>query len=162
MYIGASLALVADLTPPHLLVPSTALFMFFVTIIAGNCPLLIPWALNGIIHKTYHTFTIEAAPIPPAFMSVISNDTLSTSRMHVFADTVEYFSRERSAHDLRVVMVVTICALYAISSVVYFAVMLFCPPKSAISSTSDESSERDNIDSALRDQKYTYERVHNN
>jgi hypothetical protein len=64
MYIGASLALVADLTPSALLVPSTALFMFFVTIIAGNCPLLIPLGLNNVMTKSYHTFIVSAANTP--------------------------------------------------------------------------------------------------
>ena len=124
MYIAASLALVADLTPPPLLVPSTALFMFFVTIIAGNCPLLVPVGLNLVMQKSYHTFYVEAAATPDVFAAAGGDgdgDGLS-------AAYVGYTSSERSGHDLQLVMTVLICSLYAVSSLIYSVVMLLCPP----------------------------------
>ena len=143
MYIAASLALVADLTPPHLLVPSTALFMFVVTIIAGNCPLLVPLALNGLMHKSYHTFTIDAAPAPVSSdSSVIGHFSSGSSDSGVGSANVQYFLTERSGHDLQEVMIVTICSLYAASAVIYFLVMLLCPP----APTSDEDDDEDSDD----------------
>lgn len=126
MYIGASLALVADMTPPHLLVPSTALFMFFVTIIAGNCPLLVPVGLNIVIDKSYHNFTIAAAAVAP---EVLSSPVIASGVSGgLSAAYVEYTASERSGHDLQQVMIVLISSLYAVSSLIYFVVMLFCPP----------------------------------
>ena len=40
-WIGTALASIRDLTPSHLTVTSTAIFMFFLTIIGGNMPLLV-------------------------------------------------------------------------------------------------------------------------
>lgn len=132
MYIGASLALVADLTPSVLLVPSTALFMFFVTIIAGNCPLLIPLGLNNVMTKSYHTFIVSAANTPEtSTMRDIGNFVSSY---------VEYTATERSGRDLQQVMTVIICVLYAVSSVIYFLVMLLCPRMPAAPVTDNVTS----------------------
>ena len=131
MYIAASLAVVADLTPPALLVPSTALFMFFVTIIAGNCPLLVPVALNVVMHKSYHTFTVDAAPVAAESATTASSEQSAWGGDGFLASSVQYSSSERSGRDLQQVMIVLICALYVASSLIYFLVMLLCPPTPA-------------------------------
>lgn len=130
MYLAASLALLADLTPSHLLVPSAALFMFFVTIIAGNCPLLVPLTLNVFIDKTYHTFSIMAAPGEGEP-----------------GEVVQYLATERSGEDLQWVMIATICALYVVSSFIYFIVMCMSPPSPpSRCGDSDCDSDSDNGD----------------
>ena len=44
MYMGQALATITDhsLTPSHHVTPAVALFMFVITIIGGNMPLIVP------------------------------------------------------------------------------------------------------------------------
>eukprot|EP00602_Paraphysomonas_sp_CaronLab_P006014 CAMPEP_0185017394 /NCGR_PEP_ID=MMETSP1103-20130426/357_1 /TAXON_ID=36769 /ORGANISM="Paraphysomonas bandaiensis, Strain Caron Lab Isolate" /LENGTH=360 /DNA_ID=CAMNT_0027546793 /DNA_START=538 /DNA_END=1617 /DNA_ORIENTATION=+ len=110
MYIGASLALVADLTPVDLVVPSVALFMFIVTIIGGNATLLVPLTTSYLIPHTYHNFQFTAAP------PVGSIDTSSGHSTYSYSYSVD----RRSGYDLQEALLYIQCALYFLSAVVYY------------------------------------------
>jgi hypothetical protein len=104
MYIGASLALLSDVTPPDLIVPSVALFMFIITLIGGNCPLLVPLVLS-LRPTTHHTFTFQAAPPVGSPLSQPS---------------VLYEVTRRSGGDLQVALVILFTVLYLLGGLLYF------------------------------------------
>lgn len=106
MYIGASLALVADITPADLLVPSVALFMFVVTLIGGNGPLLVPLVADHLMgSKTYHSFHLSAAVEEGGGEE---------------GGEVAYIVEARSGYDLQHAMLYILCTLYLASALVYY------------------------------------------
>lgn len=106
MYIGASLALVADLTPEELIVPSVALFMFIITLIGGNGPLLVPLVADHLMgRKSYHNFKFSAAVGE-------GGGEMGTS--------TTYEVDARSGYDLQQAMLYILCSLYFASAVVYY------------------------------------------
>ena len=110
MYIGASLALVADLTPEDLLVPSVALFMFLVTLLGGNGPLLVPLVADHFLgSRKHHTFHFTAAVGEGGGEA---------------GSTMEYAVEARSGFDLQHALLYILCSLYLASAVVYFSVAL--------------------------------------
>jgi hypothetical protein len=125
MYIGASLALLSDVTPTDLIVPSVALFMFIITLIGGNAPLLVPLVLS-LRPITHHTFSFQAAP--PA------GSPLSES-------SILYSVTRRSGDDLQAALVILFVILYLLSSLLYFlcAYSLWGTSSSPSSSFSDAS-----------------------
>lgn len=103
MYIGASLALVSDLTSPGLVTPSIALFMFLVTILGGNAPFLVPMA-SSLLPDYQHTFAFSAAP--PA-------GTPPDGAEMAFA------VQATSGRVLRDSLLIVVCSLYVVSSAMY-------------------------------------------
>lgn len=63
LYLGQALALLTDehIIPEHLLTPSIAFFMFLITIIGGNVPLLVPFALSIVGFSSDVDITFRAA-----------------------------------------------------------------------------------------------------
>jgi hypothetical protein len=106
MYIGASLALVADISPPDLLVPSVALFMFAVTLIGGNGPLLVPLVADHMLGPdSSHHFQFSAA--------VEQGGGAAGSE-------VTFVVEARSGYDLQQAMLYILCTLYLVSALVYY------------------------------------------
>jgi hypothetical protein len=105
MYIGASLALITDLALPSLVVPSVALFMFFITIIGGNMPFLVPLIIS-LSENIQYKFTFSAAQLAGTD-TVILPSVLSASTT--------------SGVVLRDAMLLSICSLYLVSSILYLA-----------------------------------------
>jgi hypothetical protein len=103
MYLGASLALLSDITPISLIVPSVALFMFIITIIGGNAPLLVPLVLS-LRSPTHHIFQFQAAaPV---------GSPLSSS--------VLFEIERRSGTDLQTALVILFLILYLLSALLYY------------------------------------------
>jgi hypothetical protein len=105
MYIGASLALLSDVTPSDLIVPSVALFMFIITLIGGNCPLLVPLILS-LRPTTHHTFSFQAAPPLGSPFSLSS--------------TIPFHVDRRSGVDLQIALVIIFSFLYLFGGLLYF------------------------------------------
>lgn len=63
--MGQALATITDatLTPPHHVTPAVALFMFVITIIGGNMPLLVPLVNSWVGFNGQADVSFDAAPI---------------------------------------------------------------------------------------------------
>lgn len=136
MYLGASLALLSDVTPSNLIVPSVALFMFIVTLIGGNAPLLVPLILSisPITHFTFH-FT-AASPYEPTNLLLQSEST-------------NYSIIRRSGTDLQTTLIILFTILYLLSTLVYYicAYLLWKTPNYETLEQYDENQDKEFINS---------------
>ena len=143
MYLGASLALLSDVTPPNLIVPSVALFMFIVTLIGGNAPLLVPLILS-LRPTTHHNFHFTAAaPAPPTLLS--SSSSSSSSPWLESAELINYSITRRSGTDLQITLVILFTILYLLSTLVYYicAYVLWKTPNYETLEQFEENQEKD-------------------
>lgn len=139
MYLGASLALLSDVTPSNLIVPSVALFMFIVTLIGGNAPLLVPLILS-ISPITHYTFHFSAAP-PYNPTSI----TTSNSNSWLGSELINYSIKRRSGYDLQTTLVILFTILYLLSTLVYYicAYLLWKTPNYETLEQYDETQDKD-------------------
>lgn len=108
MYIGSSLSFISDITiVASAVVPSIALFMFAVTIIGGNAPLLVPFVLRYGVKKSTYTYHVDAA----------SPDATSGS------DFTFVVSQDSSVM-LQDTLIWVLCSLYLASAITYFGVAI--------------------------------------
>ena len=65
MYMGQALATITDasLTPAHHVTPAVALFMFVITMIGGNMPLLVPLVNSWVGFNGQANVSFDAAPV---------------------------------------------------------------------------------------------------
>lgn len=65
MYMGQALATITDstVTPTECLTPAVALFMFVITIIGGNVPLLIPLVSSAVGYQGDVDISFQAASV---------------------------------------------------------------------------------------------------
>ena len=65
MYMGQALATITDqsLTPAHHVTPAVALFMFVITIIGGNMPLVVPLVNSWVGYGGKVDISFDAAPV---------------------------------------------------------------------------------------------------
>lgn len=108
MYIGLSLAILTDLTPAEIVVPSTAVFMFAVNIVSGNAPLIVPLLQSYFSSREEdYTFIFTAAPMQgsAAAAAGLSSVTFSTA--------------QTGANPLQRSMLWAIGGLYVLSGLLY-------------------------------------------
>lgn len=128
-YLGQSLALLTDLTDPQYLVSSVALFMFFITIIAGNMPLVVP-AVQDVI----------AASLGPVTVTVTAMQPWSSDSTAESATTQSYDVQlpHGGARSLQLTLVYVLACVYTISFVLYMA-CYYCLRR--ISNRNDEKGD---------------------
>ena len=108
MYIGSSLSFISDITVlPSAVVPSIALFMFAVTIIGGNAPLLVPFVLRYGVKTTTYTYHVDAASADAA----LNGD-------------VTFVASQDSSIMLQDTLIWVLCSLYVASAIIYFGVTI--------------------------------------
>ncbi len=118
MYLGATIALLSDISPSKLTVPCVAVFSLFSTIIATLVQLLIPF-LKGVFDSlnSPHLFIIYAAPYaPPQSLSSAGNNMY---RDHRILDDIRYRVSRTGADGLQSAMLYSLGSIYIFSALLY-------------------------------------------
>jgi hypothetical protein len=117
-YLGQSIALLSDATSPRIIVTSVSLFMFVITLMAGNAPLLVPAVRAMFASKfDYVAVYFDAASEYPGYIPHGFEDTQS-----VTYPNDNHFSVQLSgggSRSLQWSLIVIFVSLYISSGILY-------------------------------------------
>lgn len=123
LYIGATFALLTDISPRHLTVVFIACFTLFTTIIATIVQLSIP-LLKAFFDGLYepHLFLFSAAPYaPPGFINIESGSFQEFSSVPdtIVHDQILFRINRTGADGLQSAMLFSLGSIYILSGVLY-------------------------------------------
>jgi hypothetical protein len=130
-YLGQSIALLSDATSPRVIVTSVSIFMFIITVLAGNAPLLIP-SIRSAFEAKFDSVTIsvDAASMYPGHFpheSAGDGGAFGTFDSSAAYGTVAKFTVSLSgggSRSLQWALIVAFVSLYVSSGLLYLLCFL--------------------------------------